>query len=95
MSSERMHWNAGIFLNSDSVQTCCHDVQTDATVNCSKLLDIDGSSDGIATSSRRNLLTDERPDGILGFDFSELESAQNLSGTSEIAFFILVRLNLS
>jgi hypothetical protein len=54
------------------------------------------------SSSRRMLLTDEhpnglqgRPDGCLGSDFSELESAQNFLGTSEIAYFILVTLNLS
>jgi hypothetical protein len=48
------------------------------------------------------LLTEERPDSrqgrpdeILGSDFSELESAQNLPGTSEIAFFMIVTLNLS
>jgi len=56
----------------------------------------------IATSSRRILLTDERPDSrqscpdeILGSDFSELKFTQNLPGTSEIAFFMLVTLNLS
>jgi hypothetical protein len=49
------------------------------------LLDTDGCLDGIATLSGRMLLTDERqdallgrPDRIKGFDFSELESAQNL-----------------
>jgi hypothetical protein len=40
---------------------CCHDVRTDATLNCSNLLDTDGL-----------------PDGSLGSDFSDLESAQNL-----------------
>jgi len=43
-------------------QTICHYFQTDATLNSSKLLDTDGGSDGIATSSRQKLLTDERPD---------------------------------
>jgi hypothetical protein len=48
------------------------------------------------------LMTDEHPDsrqghpgGILGSNFSELESAQNLLGTFEIVFFMLVTLNLS
>jgi hypothetical protein len=66
-----------------------------------KLLDIDGRPDDIATSSRQMLLTEKRPDsrqghpdGILGSDFSELESAQNLLRTSEIAFFKLVTPNL-
>jgi hypothetical protein len=60
-------------------------VRTDATLNCSKLLDTNGSSDGIAMLSRQMLLTDERldllqgrPDGNKGFDDFELESAQNL-----------------
>jgi hypothetical protein len=68
-------------------------------LNCLKLLDTDGRSNGIDTSSERILLTEERPDssqgrpdGILGFDFSELESAQNLPETSEIAFLQLVTL---
>jgi hypothetical protein len=76
-------------------------VRTNATLNYSKLLDIDGSLDAIATLFGRMLLTDERldsrqgcPDGILGFDFFELESAQNLPRTSEIAFFMFVTLNL-
>jgi hypothetical protein len=61
---------------------CCHNVRTDATLNCSKLLDTDGSLDGITTSSGRMRLTNERPDALLGrpnknkgSDFSELESA--------------------
>jgi len=65
-----------------SVRTCCHDVRTNETLNYSKLLDIDGSPDGIATSSGQMLLTDERPNSrqghpneILGSDFSDLESA--------------------
>jgi hypothetical protein len=85
-----------------SVWAYCHDVRMDATVNCLKLLDTDGSSYGIATSSGRMLLTDEypdsrqgRPDEILGSDFSKLESAQILPRTSEITFFMLVTLNLS
>jgi hypothetical protein len=68
-----------------SVRTCCSDVQTDVTLNCSKLLDTDGRLDGIATSSGQMLLTDERSDALLGrfnrnkgSNFSELESAQNL-----------------
>jgi hypothetical protein len=67
------------------VWTCCHDVRTDATLNCSNILDIDGSPDGIAMASGWMLLTNERPDALLGCpdrnkgsDFSELESAQNL-----------------
>jgi len=68
-----------------SVQTCCHDVRTDATLDCSKLLDTKGSLDGIATTSRLMLLTDEHPDVLLGYldenkgsDFFKLESVQNL-----------------
>jgi hypothetical protein len=63
----------------------CHYVRTDATLNSLKLLDIDGGSDGIATSSGWMLLTDECLDALLscwdrslGSGFSELESAQNL-----------------
>jgi hypothetical protein len=85
-----------------SVRTCCHDIWTYGNLNCLKLLDTDGRPDGIARSSGRTLLTEEcldsrqgRPDRILGSDFSELEFAQNLPGTSEIAFFVLVTLNLS
>jgi hypothetical protein len=48
------------------VWTCCHDIRTNATLNCSNLLDTDGSLDGIATSSGQMLLTDERPDALLG-----------------------------
>jgi hypothetical protein len=55
------------------------------TLNCLKLLDTDGSPDGIATSSEQMLLTDEclnallgHPDGNMGYDFSDLESTQNL-----------------
>jgi hypothetical protein len=33
-------------------------------LNCSKRLDTDGRPDGKISSSRRMLLTDERPDGI-------------------------------
>jgi hypothetical protein len=43
--------------------------------------------------STENLLdTDGRPDGNLGSDFSELEFAQNLPETFEIAFLKLVTL---
>jgi hypothetical protein len=66
----------------------CHYSRTDATLNSSKLLDTDGHPDGITASSGRMLLTDESPDasldcpdGNLGSDFSELESAQNLPRT--------------
>jgi hypothetical protein len=51
-----------------SVRTCCHDVQTDATLNCSNLID---------TDERLNACLG-RSDRILGSDFTELESAQNL-----------------
>jgi hypothetical protein len=50
------------------VRTCCHDVRTDATLNCSNILDNDG---------RLNAWLG-RPDGILGFDFSKLEFVHNL-----------------
>jgi hypothetical protein len=67
------------------VRTCCGDVQKDATLNCSKLFDTDGHPNGIATLSRRMLLTDERLDALLGrpdrnkgSDFFELESTHNL-----------------
>jgi hypothetical protein len=49
-----------------SVWMCCHDVRTDVTLNCSKLLDIDGSLDGIASSSEQMLLTNEHPNALLG-----------------------------
>jgi hypothetical protein len=39
-------------------------VWTDATLNCSKLLDTDGLPDGKISSAEQMLLTDERPDGI-------------------------------
>jgi hypothetical protein len=68
-----------------SIQTCCHDIRTDATLNCSNVLEADGCLDSITTSSGQMLLSDERldallsrPDGNKIFDFSELESAQNL-----------------
>jgi hypothetical protein len=68
-----------------SIWTCCHDVQTDATLNCLNLLDTDRRPDGITTLSGRMLLTNERlnallgrPDGNKGSEFSELEYAQNL-----------------
>jgi len=38
-------------LDSFGTLKSIHDVRTDATLNCSKLLDTDGSSDDIATSS--------------------------------------------
>jgi len=55
-----------------SIWTCCHDVQTDATLNCLNLLDTDG-----LTNERLNALLG-RPDGNKGSEFSELEYAQNL-----------------
>jgi len=61
-----------------SIRMCCHDVRTNATLNCSNLIDIDGSSDGIATSFGWMLLTNERSDGNKESDFSELKFAQNL-----------------
>jgi hypothetical protein len=71
-----------------SVRTCCRNVRSDVTLNCSKLLDTDRIPSGITTSSGQMLLTDERPDALLGHpdgnkgsDFSELESAQNLPCT--------------
>jgi len=74
----------------------------DANLNYSKLLDTDGCPGGIATSSGRMLLTEERLDYTqgrldrhLGSDFFELESVENLPGTFEIAYFMLVTLNLS
>jgi hypothetical protein len=48
----------------DSGWTICHYVQTDATLNSSKLLDTDGRLDGKFSSSVWMLLIDERPDGI-------------------------------
>jgi hypothetical protein len=48
-----------------SVRTHCRDIRMDATLNCSKLLDTDGSPDGIALSSERMLLTNEHPDALL------------------------------
>jgi hypothetical protein len=49
-----------------------------------KLLDTDGCPDASLG----------RPDGNKGSNFSELESEQNLLGTSEIAFLKLVTLQL-
>jgi hypothetical protein len=67
------------------IQTSCHDVRTNATLNYLYLLDTDGCPNGIATLSRPMLLTDERPDAFLGrqdgnkgSNFFELESTQNL-----------------
>jgi hypothetical protein len=48
-----------------SVRTHCWDVRADPILNSSKLLDTDGHLDGIATSSRQMLLTDESPEVIL------------------------------
>jgi hypothetical protein len=55
---------------------CCHDVQTDATLNCSKLLDTNGHPDAWLG----------RPDWNMGSNFYELESAQNLPWILEMAF---------
>jgi len=46
----------------NSSRTICHYVQTDAILNSLKFLDTNGCPDGIATSSGRKLLSDERPD---------------------------------
>jgi hypothetical protein len=62
----------------NSVRTCCHDVRTDGTLNCSKLLDTNGRPDGCYFTDARPDARQERADGILGSDFSDLESAQNL-----------------
>jgi hypothetical protein len=51
-----------------SIQMCCHDVQTNATLNCLNLLDTNGHQD--ACLGHHN--------GSLGSDFFDLESAQNL-----------------
>jgi hypothetical protein len=71
--------------NLNSGWTICHYVRTNAILNSLKFLDTDGRPDGKFSSSGRMLLTDERPgvilsrpDGSLGSDFFELESAQNL-----------------
>jgi hypothetical protein len=71
-----MHLNAGFSRTLKSVRTRCCDVRMDASLNCWKLLDTNGSLDGIARSSGRMLLTDEsqevllgRPDGNKGSEF--------------------------
>jgi hypothetical protein len=51
-----------------SIRMCCRDVRTDVTLNYSNLLDIDGSPDTWLGCL----------DGSLGFDFFDLESAQNI-----------------
>jgi len=96
-SSGWIHWCTWTLDSSGtlkSVRTCCWDIQTDANLNYSKLLDTDGSPDSIGTSSRRILLTDECPDKNKGSDFSDLESAQNLPKIYEVAFLKLVILQL-
>jgi hypothetical protein len=69
----------------NSIRTCFHNIRTDVTLNYSKLLDTNGSSDSFATSFGRMLQADECPDtllvcpdGNMESNFSELESAQNL-----------------
>jgi hypothetical protein len=47
-----------------NVRTCCHDVQTDATFNCSKLLDTNERPDTWLGRVDRNM----------GSNFSKLES---------------------
>jgi hypothetical protein len=68
-----------------SVRTICHYVQMDATLNCSKLLDIDGSPDRKFSSFRWMFLTDEcpeeiprRPDKCKGTELTYLNFAQSL-----------------
>jgi hypothetical protein len=77
LSSERMQLYSHIHVckgNSItcwtlmSVRTCCHDVRTDATLNCLNFLDTDGHPNAWPSCL----------DGILGSDFSKLEFAQNL-----------------
>jgi hypothetical protein len=72
---------------------------SDTTLNYSKLLHIDGSPDGIATSSGRMLLTDERPKALLGcsdknkgFEFCWVGICTESSWNSEITFLKLVTL---
>jgi hypothetical protein len=59
-----MHVCEGNLITYQSLKS----VRTDASLNCLKLFDIDGCPD-----TRLG-----RPDENLGFDFFELESAQNL-----------------
>jgi hypothetical protein len=69
----------------NSGRTIFHYVQTDATLNSSKLLGTDGGPDRKFSSSERMLLTDERPDGIphrpdgcKRTELTDLNSAQSL-----------------
>jgi hypothetical protein len=66
-------------------RTICYYVRTNATLNSSKLLDIDGGPESITTSFGWMMLIDDHPEallsspgGSLGSDFSELESVQSL-----------------
>jgi hypothetical protein len=60
-------------------------IQTNAILNSSKFLDIDGRPDGKFSSFGQMLLTNERPDGIprcpdecKGTELTDLNSAQSL-----------------
>jgi hypothetical protein len=83
------------------VGTCFHDVQTDATLHCLKLLDTNGSPDGIPMSSRQILLTDEhldalrgRPNENKGSNFCLVGICTESSWNSEISVLKLVTLKL-
>lgn len=54
-----MHLNAGFFSNSKQLPNDFHYVRTDVILKNLKFLDTDGRPDGIATSSKRKLLTNE------------------------------------
>jgi hypothetical protein len=76
------HWD--LLRTLKSVRTICHYVRTDANLNCLKLLDTDGRPNGMFSSSRRMLLTDERSNGIprrsdgcKGTELTNLNSAQS------------------
>jgi hypothetical protein len=60
-----------------SVRTRCRNVWMDATLNCLKFLNTEGRPDAWLG----------RPDGSLGSDFSDLDSAQNLLWASWTFFF--------
>jgi hypothetical protein len=55
------------------VRTYCHDIRMDATLNSSNLLDTNGRPDARQGHQGE----------ILGSDFSEVESAQNILGHLE------------
>jgi len=70
LSSRQMQLSSHICLREWNPISCrtLMSVQTDATLNCSKLLDTDGRPDAWLG----------HPDGSLESDFSDLESAHNL-----------------